>query len=70
MSKAEILAEIPRLSTQDRMDILEQLWRIEETSQPTPREKTLLQEAQAEYDAHPNEGNPWSEVQSRLRKRA
>ncbi len=45
MSKAEILAQLPKLSPQERGEILEQLWRMEETSGPTPREKALLDEA-------------------------
>ena len=69
MSKAEILAELPRLSTQDRFDILEQLWRLEETASPSEREAALLNEAQARYDASPDAGSPWPEVEARLRRR-
>jgi putative addiction module component (TIGR02574 family) len=70
MSKTEILAELPKLSAQDRGEILEQLWRLEEAAGPTEREKTLLNEAQSAYDANPLAGAPWSEVEARLRKRA
>jgi len=69
MSKSEILAELPKLSAQDREEILEQLWRLEESAGPTEREKTLLNEAQAAYDANPSAGASWSEVEARLRKR-
>jgi putative addiction module component (TIGR02574 family) len=69
MSKAEILAELPRLSPHERSEILEQLWRLEEASGPKPHEKALLQEAQAAYDANPAAGSPWSEVQARLRRK-
>lgn len=69
MSKAEIIAELLKLSPQERGEILEQLWRIEETAGPTPREKALLDEAQAGYDANPKTGAPWSEVEARLRRR-
>jgi len=69
MSKAEILAELPKLSAQDRGEILDQLWRLEESAGPTEREKALLNEVQASYDANPNPGAPWSEVETRLRKR-
>jgi putative addiction module component (TIGR02574 family) len=69
MSKTEILAELPKLSAQDREEILEQLWRLEEAGGPTDREKTLLNEAQAAYDANPNAGAPWTEVEARLRRR-
>lgn len=69
MSKTEILAELPKLSAQDRGEILEQLWRLEEASGPTEREKNLLNEAQADYDANPSAGASWSEVEARLRQR-
>lgn len=69
MSKADILAELPKLSAQDRGEILEQLWRLEEAAGPTENEKALLNEAQAEYDADRNAGAPWTEVEARLRKR-
>ena len=68
MSKAEILAQLPKLSPQDRGEILEQLWRIEEASEPTQREKALLDEAQASYDTNPGAVTPWSEVEARLRR--
>ena len=75
MSKAEIIAELPKLSTLSPQlstrpkGILAQLWRMEEASGPTRREKQLLDEAQASYDANPNAGSPWSEVEARLRRR-
>ena len=70
MSKTEILAELPKLSAQERGEIMEQLWRLEEAAGPTDYEKRALNEAQAAYDANPAAVAPWSEVQSRLRKRA
>jgi putative addiction module component (TIGR02574 family) len=68
MSKAEILAELPKLSAQDRGEILGHLWRLEEAAGPTETEKALLDEAQAAYDANPEAGAPWSGVEARLRK--
>jgi hypothetical protein len=41
-------------------------WRWEEAAGPTEREKTLLNEAQAAYDANPSAGAPWSEADARL----
>ena len=70
MNKAEILAELPKLSMQDRGEILEQLWRLEEDAGPTETEKALLNEAQSAYAADPMAGAPWSEVQTRLRRRS
>ena len=70
MSKAEILAELTKLSVQDRREILAQLWRLEETSGPTEREKAVMNDAQASYDANPVAGAAWSEVEARLRQRS
>lgn len=69
MSKAEIISELPKLSPQDRGEIFEQLWRLEESAGPTEGEKALLNEAQAVYDANPSAGAPWSDVEARLRQR-
>jgi len=69
MSKAEILAELSKLSALDRGEILEHLWQLEELGGPTEREKNALNEAQAAYDAQPSPGTPWSEVEARLRQR-
>lgn len=69
MSKAEILSELPRLSLQDRAEILEHLWRLEETAGPSDAEKSALDEAQVAYDANPTAGTPWAEVEARLRQR-
>jgi hypothetical protein len=63
MSKLEILAELPRLSPQERAEILERLWHLEEAAGPNERECTLLNEAQADYDANPSASTPWREVE-------
>jgi hypothetical protein len=69
MSTTEILAELPRLSVGERAEIMDRLWRLEEAAGPTKREKTVLNEAQASYDANPSDGTPWREVEARLRRR-
>ncbi|MBC8008839.1 MAG: hypothetical protein H7067_01920 [Burkholderiales bacterium] len=70
MSKAEILAELPKLSAEERGEILSRLWLLEEAAGPTPEERHLLEEAQSSYDTNPNDGAEWSEVEARLRRRA
>ena len=69
MSKAEILAELPKLSVRHREEILAHLCRLDEASGPSEQEKNLLDEAQSAYTANPSVGSPWSEVEARLRKR-
>ncbi len=68
MSKTEIIAALPRLSASERNEILDQLLQLEEAAGPTDREKTLLDEAQASYEANPA-AVPWREVEERLRRR-
>jgi hypothetical protein len=70
MSTQEILAELPRLSAKDRAEIMARLCHLEEAAGPTEREKTLLEEAQADYDANPSQVAPWNEVERRLRSRS
>tara|TARA_R110002050_G_scaffold172470_1_gene304704 strand:+ start:315 stop:527 length:213 start_codon:yes stop_codon:yes gene_type:complete len=69
MSKAEIHAEPPDLSLEERGDILAHLWKLEEAAGPAGPEQTLLNEAQIAYDAQPEAGSPWPEVIARLRHR-
>ena len=68
MSTSEILAELPRLSAEERAEIMDRLWHLEEMAGPTESEKILLNEAQASYDANPSTGVPWREVDARLRE--
>jgi len=70
MSKAQILAELPRLTPEERAEILESLWQLEESAGPTERERAILNEAQAAYDADPTAGSPWREVDARLRQQS
>ncbi len=70
MSKAEILAELPKLSPEERGEILLQLWRLEEAAGPSEDERALLDDAQAAFDANPNAGASWADVEARLRRRA
>ena len=70
MSKAQILAELPRLSAEERAEILESLWQLEEAAGPNERERAILNEAQASYDADPTAGSPWRDVNARLRRQS
>jgi putative addiction module component (TIGR02574 family) len=67
MSKAQILEELPRLTPQERAEILDCLWSLEEKAGPTETEQLILNEEQSDYDADPSAGAPWHEVESRLR---
>jgi putative addiction module component (TIGR02574 family) len=72
MSKAEILAELPKLKLADRREILERICEIEErdllAGGATSEEKALLDRELEEYRQNPEAGSTWSEVEARLRK--
>lgn len=74
MSKSDILAELPKLTSADRSEILDQLWSLEEQEAlrrgPSPEEKILLDAELEDYAANPAVGSSWAEVQARLRQRA
>jgi hypothetical protein len=73
MSKADILGELPNLGQGDRREILERIWEMEEADllkgvQPDAEEKALLDREFVEYQANPNAGADWKEVEPRLRR--
>jgi hypothetical protein len=72
VSKREILAELPRLRAEDRQEILEQLWQIEEATllqgaAPEGTEIALLDRELKEFEQDGQTGSPWREVLSRIR---
>lgn len=73
MSKAEILAELPRLNPGERRELLDRLYELDEaegfcTAGPTEAEKALLDRELEEYQKNPAKGSPWQEVKARLRR--
>ncbi len=74
MSKSDILAELPKLDPRERGEILDELWRMEEEAAlrggPSSAEKAMLDRELADHESAPDAGAPWSEVESRLCRRA
>ncbi len=73
MSKADILAELPKLEPGERREILDRIWELEEQDllhggEPTPEEKAMLERELEDYRLNPDAGSPWEEVESRARK--
>ena len=71
MSKSEILAELPRLRADERREIFDRLYEMEEMAllndaKPTAEEKALLDRELEAYRLDPDAGSPWPEVESRL----
>jgi len=72
MSKAEILAELPKLKAEERTQVLERLCELQEDDLlrgvgPTEEEKKLLDEALAEFERDVDPGIPWREALRRIR---
>lgn len=71
MSKAEILAELTRLTPQDREEVRLRLaeldkddWLDEGTL--TDREKALIEERFRDLEASPHSSIPWADAKARL----
>lgn len=75
MSKAEILAELPRLTQSERQEIRLKLTQIDseewlDAKEPlTDSEKALLDARLAAYEKDPDAGSSWEEVEARIRAR-
>jgi putative addiction module component (TIGR02574 family) len=75
MSKAEILAELPKLAPQERAEIRAKLDELNgdvwfDANEPlTQAEKALLEARLAAYEKDPDAGSSWEEVESRIRAR-
>lgn len=71
MSKAEILAELPKLKAEERTQVFVRLCELQERDLlqghgPTPEEKRLLDHALAEFERDGQRGEPWRDVLHRL----
>jgi hypothetical protein len=71
MSTAEILAELPKLKAQERAQVLQRLWELQEkdlqNAGPSEQEKKILDQALAEFERDPNPGTPWREALQAIR---
>jgi putative addiction module component (TIGR02574 family) len=75
MSKADILAELPKLTPAERQEVRLKLARLDgeawlDAGDPlTDTEKALLDARLAAYEQDPNAGSSWEEVEARIRAR-
>jgi putative addiction module component (TIGR02574 family) len=73
MSKAEILAALPKLTTAERQEIrlklaaLDGEQRLDADDPLTDAEKGLLDRRLAAYERDPEVGSSWEELEGRLR---
>jgi hypothetical protein len=74
MSKAEILAELPKLGIVERREIFERMCELADTDlingeQPDAEEKALLDRELAELEKDPEAGFTWPEVEALIRQK-
>jgi putative addiction module component (TIGR02574 family) len=67
----DLLAEALRLSTSDRLQLIEALWdTLSEADVPvTVEEQALLDERLADLEQNPDAQSPWADVRARLEQR-
>jgi hypothetical protein len=75
MSHAEIVAELPNLSPEERQDIYDRLRALQARElgvpdRPSEAEKRLLDQEWEDYQRDKNTGTPWREVMAELRARS
>ena len=73
MSKMEILAELPKLESADRREILDRIGEMEEQdlingNGVTAEEKAMLDRELEDYRRNPEAGSPWKGVEAHIRK--
>jgi hypothetical protein len=72
MSKVEILEELPRLTREDRREVVAKARELDgdEWIDPdlTEEERQILDAELKDYEKNPDAGSPWAEVEARIRQ--
>ena len=74
MSKAEILAELPRLTREERREVVKKVHEIDgddwlDEGELSDAEKALLEARLAEHERNPGSAISWSAFEARLNRR-
>lgn len=74
MTKAEIIAELPRLSPQDLAEVQARLDELtgdswQDRGELTDADKAALDSALADYQKNPDAGTPWDQVKARIQSK-
>ena len=71
MSAETLIQEARKLSVQERMRIAEEVWDSIGDEEPplTVDQRDELERRLTEYDANPQAGSTWEEVQARIEKK-
>jgi putative addiction module component (TIGR02574 family) len=75
MSKEQLVAELAKLTPEERWEILETFWSPEAQAHldlggPTEEDKALLNRETEDYKNNPDDGEPWEIVEARLRSKS
>ena len=68
MSTTEILAQLPRLTPEERDLVRSRLDDIDSSAPLTPTEKQLVDQRVAAYRQNPNAGVSWAVAEAEIRK--
>lgn len=74
MSKAEILAELPKLQPEELAEVQAKLDELAgevwlDSGELTDTDKTALDAALIDYQNNPDAGSPWEQVKARIQAR-
>jgi putative addiction module component (TIGR02574 family) len=73
MSYTLDLRQLRRISIEERLEMMRQIWETivdeEDTVETSPEVLEELKRRLADFEANPNQGSPWEEVEARLRRR-
>ncbi len=67
MSKEQLVAELEKLTPEERWELFEHFW-PSELQGPTEEEKALLDRELEDYRKNPNDCVPWEEVKAQLQR--
>ena len=75
MSKYEILAELPKLTREERREVVSKVHEIDgddwlDEGELSDGEKTVLELRVAEHERNPGAAIPWSEFEAHLNRRS
>ena len=70
MSKTDIMSELPKLTPDERKEILDQIWELDggewlDGGELTNAERVLSDPRLAEQEENPESSVPWDEVEDR-----
>jgi len=69
MSKEQLIAELEKLTLEERLEVFEAFWpQAPDFGEPTEEEKALLDRELEDYRKNPDDVVPWDEVKAQLRR--